>query len=226
MGERLSFKSNGTTTPAYLAKPAQGGGPGIVVIQEYWGLVPHIEQICDRFAAEGFVALAPDLYHGQTAKSPDEAGKMMMAMRIDQAERDLAGAIDFLAARPEVAPKKIGTIGFCMGGALSLFAASKNPEVDACVVFYGGHPHVKPDLPALRAPVLGVYAGKDNFVTPDVVKGLDEEMTRLGKAHDFHTYPNAQHAFFNDQRPQVYDPTAAADAWKRTLTFFRRELGT
>ena len=172
MGERLTFPSNGSTTSGYLATP-KGRGPGVVVIQEYWGLVPHIESVCDRFAAEGFVALAPDLYHGKSAKSPDEAGKMMMAMRIDEAERDLAGAIKALLARPEVSTKHVGTVGFCMGGALSLFAASKNPEVGACVVFYGGHPNVKPDLPSLKAPVLGIYAGKDNFVTPAVVAELD-----------------------------------------------------
>jgi carboxymethylenebutenolidase len=223
MGERVSFKANGTMTPGYLALP-QGRGPGVIVIQEWWGLVPHIESIADRFAEAGFVALAPDLYHGRSTKSPDEAGKLMMAMRVDEAERDLAGAIDYLAARPEVSSKKIGTVGFCMGGALSLFAASKNPEVGACAVFYGGHPNIKPDLPTLQAPVLGIYAGKDGFVSPQAVKALDEELARLGKRHEFHTYPGADHAFFNDQRPEVYDPAAAADAWAKTLAFFRREL--
>jgi carboxymethylenebutenolidase len=222
VGERIAIKSNGETVPAYVATP-KDGGPGVVVIQEYWGLVPHIEDVCDRFAAEGFVALAPDLYHGQQAKSPDQAGKMMMAMRIDEAERDLAAALAALAARPEVSSKRVGTIGFCMGGALSLFAASKNPQVGACVVFYGGHPNVKPDLPALQAPVLGIYAGKDDFVTPRVVADLDRELTRLGKRHEFHTYPNAGHAFFNDQR-EVYDAPSAADAWTKTIAFFRREL--
>jgi carboxymethylenebutenolidase len=111
-----------------------------------------------------------------------------------------------------------------MGGALSLFAASKNPEVGACVVFYGGHPHVKPDLAALQAPVLGFYAGKDGFVTPQAVKALDADLTRLGKRHEFHTYPDADHAFFNDHRPEVYDAGAAADAWNRTLAFLRSEL--
>src|SRR5579885_1428461 len=126
MGERVSFKSNGRTTDGYLARPVSGSGPGVIVIQEYWGLVPQIERTADRFASEGFFALAPDLYHGRTTRSPDEAGKMMMAMRIDEAERDLAGAIDYLAALPGVAPRRVGTVGFCMGGALSLFAASKN----------------------------------------------------------------------------------------------------
>ena len=223
MGERIRFTANGTTTPGYLARP-KGGGPGVIVIQEWWGLVPHIEQIADRFADAGFVALAPDLYHGESTKSPDQAGKMMMAMRVDQAERDLAGAIDHLVAQPEVSTKKVGTVGFCMGGALSLFAASKNPEVGACVVFYGGHPHVKPDLAALQAPVLGFFAGKDGFVTPQAVKALDAELTRLGKRHEFHTYPEADHAFFNDHRPEVYDAAAAADAWGKLLAFFTREL--
>jgi carboxymethylenebutenolidase len=221
MGERITFKANGRMTPGYLAKP-KGSGPGIVVIQEWWGLVPHIEQVADRFAAEGFVALAPDLYHGEKASSPDQAGKLMMAMKIDEAARDLDGAIDRLQ-QEELTGSKVGTIGFCMGGALSLFAASRNPKVGACVVFYGGHPSVKPDLKSLQAPVLGIWAGKDGFLTPEAVAELDRQLTALGKRHEFHTYPG-QHAFFNDYRPEVYDATAAADAWKKTLAFFRKEL--
>jgi carboxymethylenebutenolidase len=223
MGERTNFPVNGGTAPGYLATPAQPG-PGIVVIQEWWGLVPHIEHIADRLAEAGFVAFAPDLYHGESTKSPDQAGKLMMAMRIDEAARDLGAAIDFVASRPETRGKKVGTIGFCMGGALSLFAACGNPEVGACVVFYGGHPAVKPDLASLQAPVLGIYAGKDTFVSPAVVQALDHQLTALGKRHEFHTYPDAQHAFFNDVRPEVHDAAAAADAWKKTLAFFRREL--
>ena len=224
MSERVTFKANGHNTEGYLARPASGEGPGIIVLQEWWGLVPHIEDIADRFAAEGFVALAPDLYHGEKATGPDQAGKLMMALDIERAEKDLAGAIDYLKAQPGVTGSSVGTVGFCMGGALSLFAASKNPEVGACVVFYGGHPNVKPDLPALKAPVLGIWAGKDGFVTPAVVGQLDQQLTVLGKPHEFHTYPNAQHAFFNDTRPEVYDPAASQDAWKRTIEFFRREL--
>lgn len=223
MGERVTFKANGRMTPGYLARPA-GSGPGVVVIQEWWGLVPHIEDVADRFAAEGFVALAPDLYHGEKASSPDQAGKLMMALKIDEAAKDLAGSIDYLRAQKGVTGSKVGTVGFCMGGALSLFAASRNPEVGACVVFYGGHPNVKPDLASLEAPVLGFWAGKDGFVTPEVVSELDRQLTALGKRHEFHTYPNAQHAFFNDSRSEVYDQAAASDAWTKTLAFFRREL--
>jgi carboxymethylenebutenolidase len=223
VGERITFETSAGQTGAYVARPA-APGPGIVVIQEWWGLVPHIESIADRFAAEGFVALAPDLYHGTTTKSPDEAGKLMMSLRIDQAERDLAGAIDHLVAMPDVTGRKVATIGFCMGGALSLFAASKNPEVGACVVFYGIHPNIKPDLPSLRAPVLGIFGGKDPTVPPASVAALDRELTGLGKAHTFHTYPDAAHAFFNDERQAVYDPVASRDAWQKTLTFLRAEL--
>src|SRR5690242_4032313 len=169
MGEMVEFPFAGGNTGGYLATPKEGSGPSVIVIQEWWGLVSHIKDVCDRFADEGFVALAPDLYHGETTKSPDEAGKMMMALRIDQAETDLRGAVNYLLELDSISGNKVGTVGFCMGGALSLYAATKNPQVGACVIFYGGHPNVKPDLPNLNAPVLGIYAGKDGFVTPDSV---------------------------------------------------------
>jgi carboxymethylenebutenolidase len=109
---------------------------------------------------------------------------------------------------------------------LSLYAASRNPKVGACVVFYGIHPNVKPDLAALTAPVLGIYAGRDTFTPPAAVAELDRTLTALGKRHEFHSYPNADHAFFNDTRPQVYNAAAAADAWEKTVAFMRRELRT
>jgi len=223
MGARISFKTNGGTTPGYLARPSKPG-PGVIVIQEWWGLVPHIEHVADRFAKEGFVALAPDLYHGKTTKSPDEAGKLMMSLRIEDAARDLASAIDYLHALPETTGPSVGTMGFCMGGALSLFAACRNPEVGACIIFYGGHPNVTPELGSLQAPVLGIFAAKDTFVSPQVVEGLDRKLTELGKRHVFHTYPDTMHAFFNDDRPEVYDAKAAADAWSKALAFLRQEL--
>jgi len=224
-GRMIDFASNGREATGYLAEPVSGRGPGVVVIQEWWGLVPHIKHVADRFAAAGFLALAPDLYHGKETRSPDEAGKLMMALSIAGAERDLAGAVAYLNASPANATGTVGTVGFCMGGALSLYAATKNPAVRACVVFYGGHPHVHPDLPALTAPVLGHYAENDGFVTPAAVHQLDAELTRLGKEHEFHIYSGTDHAFFNDVRPEVYDARAAAAAWERTVEFFRRHLG-
>lgn len=223
-GEMVKFKSNGGAAEGYLALPASGTGAGVVVLQEWWGLVPHIKSVADRFAAEGFVALAPDLFHGRSTTSPDEAGKLMMAMNIDQTERDMRGAIQYLLNHESVTSETVGTVGFCMGGALSLYAASKNEQVGACVVFYGGHPLVKPDLENLRAPVLGLYAGKDDFVTPESVRRLDEQLRALGKQPDMHIYENADHAFFNDARPEVYNPEAAEDAWQRTITFLRGNL--
>ena len=223
-GQNVEFSSNGGTTRGYLAIPGKGKGPGVVVIQEWWGLVDHIKDVCDRFAADGYVALAPDLYHGKTTKSPDEAGKLMMALNIDQAERDLRGAVNYLQTHEATTSKKVGIVGFCMGGALSLYAATKNPDIGACVVFYGGHPNVKPDLPNLQAPVLGLYGEKDGFVTPQLVRELEKKLKDLGKSTEIHVYPNADHAFFNDQRPEVYDEKAARDAWQRTIQFLASHL--
>jgi carboxymethylenebutenolidase len=222
--EMVEFKSNGGTAAGYLAVPESGSGAGVVVIQEWWGLVPHIKNVCERFAAEGFVALAPDLYHGRATTSPDEAGKLMMALNIEQAEKDLRGAIRYLLAHESVRGERVGTIGFCMGGALSLYAASKNERVGACVVFYGGHPKVKPDLENMRAPLLGFYAERDDFATPAAARELEAKLTALGKSAEIHVYDDADHAFFNDDRPEVFNATAAADAWQRTLRFFREHL--
>ncbi len=223
-GKMVEFSSNGRTTSGYLAIPEKGNGPGVIVIQEWWGVVDHIKNVCDRFANEGYVALAPDLYHGKTTKSPDEAGKLMMAMQIDKAEKDLRGAIQFLINHEASTGDKVGTVGFCMGGALSLYAATKNAEVGACVVFYGGHPNVKPDLSNLQAPMLGIYAGRDGFVTPDLVRDLERQLIALGKSVEVHIYPEADHAFFNDQRPDVHNAKAAEDAWMRTIQFFAKNL--
>lgn len=223
-GQTVEFSSNGGAASGYLAIPASGKGPGVIVIQEWWGLVPHIKDVCDRFAAEGIVALAPDLYHGKSTTSPDEAGKLMMALRIDEAEKDLRGAAQFLLNHDATTGDKVGTVGFCMGGALSLYAATKNSHVGACVIFYGGHPNVKPDLANLQAPVLGLYAQRDGFVTPDSVRALERQLKELGKSAEMHIYPDADHGFFNDQRPGVYDEAAAKDAWQRVLKFFSAHL--
>jgi carboxymethylenebutenolidase len=223
-GQMIEYESNGGTAQGYLSTPDAGRGPGVVVIQEWWGLVPHIKDVADRFARAGFVALAPDLYHGETARSPDEAGKKMMALNIAQAEKDLRGAVEYLLGREDVEGAMVGTVGFCMGGALSLFAASKNERVGACVVFYGIHPNVHPDFERLRAPVLGLFAEKDQFVTPDTVRELEEKLKAHGKSVETHIYSGTDHAFFNDTRPEVYDRAAAEDAWRRTVDFLRGRL--
>jgi carboxymethylenebutenolidase len=225
-GQMVEFQSNGGTAQGYLSAPDSGKGPGVVVIQEWWGLVPHIKDVADRFAREGFVALAPDLYHGEVARSPDEAGKLMMALNIAQAEKDLRGAVEYLLSNDATVGESVGTVGFCMGGVLSLYAASKNAQVGACVVFYGIHPKVEPDFDNLRAPVLGLYAERDRSVPPQAVRALEERLREHGKQIETHIYPGTDHAFFNDTRPEVYNADAAADAWRRTVDFFREHLGS
>jgi carboxymethylenebutenolidase len=221
-GRMVEFPSNGGTTSGYLATPQSGKGPGVIVIQEWWGLVGHIKKVCDRFAAEGFSALAPDMYHGKTADEPDEAGKLFMALNIAQAEKDLRGAAAYLAQQST--GSKIGAVGFCMGGQLALFAATVNPTVGATVNFYGIHPNVNPDYSKLSGPVLGLFAEKDGFVTPQAAKDTDAAIKKAGKSSEFHIYPGVDHAFFNDERSDVYNKAAADDAWRRMVAFFRQHL--
>ncbi|HET7876902.1 MAG TPA: dienelactone hydrolase family protein [Methylomirabilota bacterium] len=221
-GRMVEFSSNGGKTQGYLALPAAGKGPGVLVIQEWWGLVGHIKNVCDRFAAEGFSALAPDLFHGKTASEPDEAGKLFMALNIAQAEKDLRGAAAHLAQHSSTA--KLGAVGFCMGGQLALFAGCINPTIGAVVNFYGIHPNVKPDYSKLTGPVLGLFAEKDAHVNPSAARAVDVAIKGVGKQSEIHIYPGVDHAFFNDERPDVYHKASAEDAWKRTLTHFRQHV--
>ncbi len=228
MGEIVEFPSNGTTASGYLAAPEQGAGIGLVVIQEWWGLVPHIEDVCDRFAAEGFTALAPDLYHGATTTEPDEAGKEMMAMDMAGAGRDMSGAVDLLLGSDLVRGDGVGVTGFCMGGGLALVLATQRPEaVKACVPWYGliPWPDAQPDWSALQAAVRGHYAEQDGSFGPDEVAELETTLKDLGKEVELYVYPGVDHAFFNDTRPEVYDAAAAELAWTRTLEFLRAKLG-
>ena len=221
-GRMVEFPSNGRTTQGYLSTPATRKGPGVVVIQEWWGLVGHIKNVCDRFAAAGYSALAPDLYHGQTASEPDGAGKLFMALHIGGAEKDLSGAARYLAGHSSTA--KLGAVGFCMGGQLALFAGCTNASIGAVVDFYGIHPNVKPDYGKLSGPVLGLFAEKDAFVTPQTAREVEAAIKKAGKPVEVHIYPNVDHGFFNDERPDVYDKAAAEDAWRRTLAHFSNHL--
>lgn len=228
MGELVDFPSNGHGASGYLAIPEGGSGPGVVVIQEWWGLVPHIQDVCDRFAAEGFVALAPDLYHGTTTTEPDEAGKLMMAMNLQRAAQDLRGAAAFLQGHEAVTGGKLGITGFCMGGGLTLVAACDQPDTFGAVVPWYGlipWPDAEPDWSALDAPVVGHYAANDGFFTKEAAVALEATLRGLGKSATFYVYDDTDHAFFNDARPEVYAPEAAATAWGRTLEFFRARLG-
>lgn len=222
MGEMVEFKSNGGTCGGYLA---DGKGPGVIVIQEWWGLVDHIKDVADRFAAEGFTALAPDMYHGVQTTEPDQAGKLLMSMNLATAGKDLSGAVDFLVAR--TGNPKVGVTGFCMGGGLSLMIACQRPDaVAACAPFYGG---MRPDTPvdwdAIAAVVEGHYAENDRgTASPEAAKALEAELRAKGKTATFHVYPGTHHAFFNDTRAEVYDAAVSRTAWDRTLSLFRANL--
>ena len=222
MGEMVEFKSNGGTCTGYLAGTS---GPGVIVIQEWWGLVPHITDIADRFAAEGFVALAPDMYHGEVTDEPDMAGKLLMSMNLATAGKDLSGAVDLLQER--TGRTKVGVTGFCMGGGLALMAACLRPDaIAAAAPFYGGmRPDTVIEWGNLAAVVEGHYAATDRgTAAPEAVKELEATLRAKGKNATFHVYPGTQHAFFNDTRPEVYDAAVAKTAWDRTLALFRANL--
>jgi carboxymethylenebutenolidase len=221
----VEFPSNGGTAPGYLAVPEGSGGLATIVLQEWWGVDPHIRGVCDRLAKEGFLALAPDLYRGETTDQPGEAQQKMMALSMDQAERDMRGAVDFLAAHEGFQGRGVGSVGFCLGGGLSVWAASANPKVAATVTYYYVMPHGKPDFAKIRAPVLGHFGTADEFVPVDAAKALEAEMREAGVDVTFEFYDGAGHAFFNDtDRLGTYDREAAERSWQRTLDFFRANL--
>jgi carboxymethylenebutenolidase len=224
MGESVTFTVNGHTGDGWFAKPASGKGPAVVVIQEWWGLVPHIKDVTERFAKEGFVALAPDLYHGKTAASPDQAGRLLMELDVERAGREIAAAGAYLLARPECASKAFGVVGFCMGGALAQYAATSIPNVGAAVSFYGGFKKVPLHWESLSGPILVIYAEKDEGVPPAEAKPLEDKLKALGKRVETLIYRGAAHGFFNDTRPGVYNEECAKDAWRKTLAHFRAHL--
>lgn len=228
MGEMVSYRSGGMTGHGYLALPSGGtASPAVIVIQEWWGLVPHIMGVADRFAEAGFVALAPDLYGGVGAVEPDEAGRVLMGMAMDRAAQDIAGAAEYLAARPDVAGK-IGCVGFCSGGSLALWSARHSERITATVGFY-------PRLPWARMPVeWSDYAGKSALIhcaehdpasTLDGVLAAHRAIEAAGGGCARYDYPGTRHGFFNDDRPECYHVEAAATAWARTLELFRAKLG-
>jgi carboxymethylenebutenolidase len=229
MGEMVSFPSNGTQGEGYLAVPESGSGPGVIVIQEWWGLNDQIKSVAERLAADGFVALAPDLYRGAHASEPDEAAKIMMSLNLERATKDLSGAVDYLAAHDAVTGDGLGVIGFCMGGGVALWLATLRPDqIKAAVPFYGIIPWeaAQPDFSKLTAVVQGHYAQNDDFANPESVRALDAQLKSLGKQAEFFEYPGTEHAFTNDQRPEVYVADATALAFDRAFAFLHEQLAS
>jgi carboxymethylenebutenolidase len=228
MGEMVTFPSNGGEAQGYLAAPIQGRGPGVVVIEEWWGLNDQIKDVCDRYAGEGFVALAPDLYDREVPMDePDEAAQMMMALNIEQAAKDLRGAVDFLQAHDAATGSGIGVTGFCAGGGLALWLATLRPDaVKAVVPYYGLVPwsDAQPDYSKLQAAVQGHYAENDDFAPPESARKLEEELKGLGKSVELFIYPGVDHAFTNHHRPEVFHEEHSQAAWDRTIAFFRQHL--
>jgi carboxymethylenebutenolidase len=223
----VSFPSNGDTCEGYLAVPASGSGPGVVVIQEWWGLVDHIRDVTDRFAAEGFVALAPDFYHGARTDEPDEAQRMLMGLAMDRAAKDIQGAARYLTSRDDVTSSGVGCVGFCMGGSLALWSGALADEVKVAVGFYPAVPWEK------MQPTWGNYAGKaamihaseeDGTSKADGVQQAIRGIEDAGGSVEVYDYPGTKHAFFNDTRPEVHDPEQSSIAWRRTLDLLKSRL--
>jgi carboxymethylenebutenolidase len=229
MGEQVEFAVGGDRAAGYLAVPDAGSGPGILVVQEWWGLVPQIKNVCDRLAEEGFVALAPDLYHGELAghAEMDKAAELMNALPLDHAARDMSAAIDFLLGHEAVEGEQVAVVGFCMGGMLTLvIAAQEGGRIGAAVPFYGAPlGDAEPDWSNLSAPVLGHFAEGDDFFPAAAVLDLEARLRDMGKDVSFTMYPGTGHAFANETNQLgTYDPDASVQAWLRTLEFLRSTL--
>ncbi|MFI7011875.1 dienelactone hydrolase family protein [Streptomyces sp. NPDC050145] len=223
--QNVTFDSDGTPAHGYLALPPSGSGPGVIVIQEWWGLTDHIADVTDRLAAEGFVALAPDLYGGNVAHDAQEAFRMMRELPEQRAVELLSGAVGHLLARPEVTSGTVGVVGFCMGGGFVLHLAARDARVSAAVPFYGVIQHEVPDFSGLRAQILGHYGEHDQTIPLPTLDGLRRTIEQQsGIVPDFRLYP-ADHAFFNDGRPEVYDAQSSRQAWTATLDFLKSTIG-
>jgi len=230
MGETVGFASNGDTAQGYLALPPSGAGPGVMVVQEWWGLVPQLKRVCDRLAAEGFVALAPDLFHGDIAEHTemDKAGRLMSTLPMDRAARDMGGAIDFLRGHAAVQGHKVGVVGFCMGGMLALLiAAQQGDKVGAAVPYYGAPlGDGAPDWAGLTAAVRGHFAANDAFFPPEAIKALEAELRAMGKDVELEVHPGTGHAFANEENALGnYDADVSAECWSATVAFLHERLG-
>jgi carboxymethylenebutenolidase len=221
----IEFPTGSGMSPGYLALPDGERGPATIVLQEWWGLEGHIRSVCDRLAAEGFFALAPDLYRGESTTEPSEAQQKMMAMSMEQAEKDMCGAAEFLLSQPGVEGSGVGSLGFCLGGGLSVWAAATCPQVSAAVTYYYVMPHGKPDFSKIKGPVIGHFGTDDDFIPKETVEALDAEMRAAGVDVSFYYYEGAGHAFFNDtDRLGTYDAEKADLSWERTVSFLRSAL--
>jgi carboxymethylenebutenolidase len=220
----VEFEANGGKGTGYLAEP-EGEGPGVIVIHEWWGLDDSVRKMADRFAEEGFVALAPDLYHGDSTTQPDEAEQKLMALNMDEAVKEMRGAVKAVLDNPKC-NGQVGSVGFCAGGGLAVWAAAETPEIGAAVTYYYVMPHGKPDFSKIKGPVLGHFGTEDEFVSEEDARALETELREAGVDAAFEYYQDAGHAFANDHdRLGTYDEGHATKAWDKTVSFFKQHLG-
>ena len=224
MGTSITFKRpDGKDAAGYLANAARGNAPGVVVIQEWWGLSDQIKGLCDRFAVAGFDALAPDLYKGKVVPyhDTDAAGREMNSLDfIDATTQTVRGAAQYLSKNGA----KVGLTGFCLGGAVTIIGAAKVPELTAGVVFYGIPPEQAAKPADVNIPLQGHFASKDDWCTPAVVDGFEQGLKAAGKDAEFFRY-EADHGFVNEQRMSAHDRECAELAWSRAVAFFKKHLG-
>jgi carboxymethylenebutenolidase len=230
MAETIEFRSNGNLASGYLAKPEAGSGPGVLVIQEWWGLDSGIKESTDRLAAAGFVALAPDLYHGELAghDEMDKAAHLMQSMPPDRAGRDMSGAVDYLGGLPAVTSEGIGVVGFCMGGMLSFLIAANRPDkVKAVVAFYGfPQGNMEPDWSKLAASVRGHMAEHDDFFAPDAARALEAKLRGMGKDVTLTVHPGTGHAFMGPHNALgTLNASLADQIWPQVVSFLHETLG-
>jgi carboxymethylenebutenolidase len=224
--QNVTFASNGDEAYGYLASPTSGSGPGVIVIQEWWGLTTHIAHMADRLAGEGYVALAPDLYGGATTHDEGEALQLLLELPVDRAARDLRGAVDYLLSRDEVVGETVGVVGFCMGGSFALqLAVQEGGKIAAAVAFYPTA-YMPDDYAGLQAPVLIHIPDADQINPPTLAEELNEKISAdTGTKPEIDHYP-AGHAFLNDENLLgTYDAEQAGIAWDRTVAFLRAHLG-
>src|SRR5579872_1228008 len=229
MGETVEFRSNGSTASGYLVRPQAGSGPGVLVIQEWWGLDSGTKEMTDRLGAAGFVALAPDLYHGELAghTEMDKAGKLMQSMPPDRAARDMSGAIDYLASHPAVKGSGIGVVGFCMGGMLAFIIAANRPDKVKAVVPFYGFPQgpMEPDWSKLSASISGHMAEHDNFFSPAAASALEKKLRAMGKDCTLTVHPGTGHAFMGPHNALgTLNEHLAAQIWPEVFAFLKAKL--
>lgn len=229
MAETVDFASNGASASGYLVRPPGGTGPGVIVVQEWWGLDWGIKTMADRLGEAGFVALAPDLYHGELAAHDemDKAGHLMSSLPMDRAARDMSGAVDFLAGHDAVTGDKIGAIGFCMGGMLSLVLATTRPDKVGAVVPFYGFPQGdgEPDWTKLTASVRGHMAENDAFFGPEAARALEAKLVSLGKDVTLTVHPGTGHAFMGPHNALgTLDEALAAKIWPEVVAYLRDTL--